>query len=692
MKIAYRAELDGLRAISVFAVIIFHCNFVLFGHTLFQGGFIGVDIFFVISGYLITTLILKEIYESNQFSLKYFYERRIRRILPVLLFVVVVTSIISFFILTPLSLRDFGRSVLSIIFLISNIYFWATGQKYGDESELIRPLLHTWSLSVEEQFYIFFPIFLIIIIKYLRQHLVTILFIIFSFSLIFAQWSSETDIKINYNFFKFDINFFEKFNFYFIQSRIFEFLIGSLLSYFKLNSGLKGRKSYSILNQIYPSLGILLILYSFLFFNFRKIFHPSVITLIPLVGVSLIIWFSKKGELITEILSSKIFVFFGLISYSLYLWHYPIFAFLRYSYVFNGSILIKLLSILLTIILSILSYYLIERPFRNKNIISIKALTAYILIITIILLSYSFYILKTKGIKSRVPNILAEEFSTNLDNNLLNRTGGNLKNVLLIGDSHSDTLKYHFNKELTKQSYNFYKKNSVLYLKNFNLFNKKTNLQDRNYIEDTKEIDKFLQEHKDLIVVWHQRWSLLLTEKLFDNNEGYTEYQNEEDKYLEIYLQPIDFRTETLEQRQKYIIEGIKSSAKNILEKGHSLILVYPVPEIGFDVQKLIIRQYVFSKMLDKKYELPIKTISYDVYKNRNKMIFETLDDIQGPNVYKVYPHKSFCNTIIVNRCVVNNNKNIFYYDNNHLSLKGSEYVVNNIMKIIKKIEINKRN
>jgi hypothetical protein len=547
-------------------------------------------------------------------------------------------------------------------------------------------------LSVEEQFYIFFPIFLIIIIKYLRQHLVTILFIIFSFSLIFAQWSSETDIKINYNFFKFDINFFEKFNFYFIQSRIFEFLIGSLLSYFKLNSGLKGRKSYSILNQIYPSLGILLILYSFLFFNFGKIFHPSVITLIPLVGVSLIIWFSKKGELITEILSSKIFVFFGLISYSLYLWHYPIFAFLRYSYVFNGSILIKLLSVLLTIILSILSYYLIERPFRNKNIISIKALTAYILIIIIILLSYSFYILKTEGIKSRVPNILAEEFSTNLDNNLLNRTGGNLKNVLLIGDSHSDTLKYHFNKELTKQSYNFYKKNSVLYLKNFNLFNKKTNLQDRNYIEDTKEIDKFLQEHKDLIVVWHQRWSLLLTEKLFDNNEGYTEYQNEEDKYLEVYLQPINFRTETLEQRQKYIIEGIKSSAKNILEKGHSLILVYPVPEIGFDVQKLIIGQYVFSKMLDKKYEIPIKTISYDVYKNRNKMIFETLDDIQGPNVYKVYPHKSFCNTIIVNRCVVNNNKNIFYYDNNHLSLKGSEYVVNNIMKIIKKIEINKRN
>jgi peptidoglycan/LPS O-acetylase OafA/YrhL len=150
-----------------------------------------------------------------------------------------------------------------------------------------------------------------------------------------------------------------------ILSRGFELLTGSLLSYFELNNGGRGRKSYSILNQICPSLGVILIIYSFLFFNLTKIFHPSFITLIPLIGVSLIIWFSKKGGLITEILSSKIFVFFGLISYSLYLWHYPIFAFLRYIDIFNNSIWIKLLAVLLTIILSIISYYLIERPFRN---------------------------------------------------------------------------------------------------------------------------------------------------------------------------------------------------------------------------------------------------------------------------------------------------------------------------------------
>ena len=691
MRITYRPEIDGLRAISVFAIIIYHANFIFFDYQVFQGGFIGVDIFFVISGYLITSLILKEINKTNQFLYKNFYERRIRRILPALLFVIIITSIISYIIFLPTALIDFAKSVISIIFFSSNIYFWVTGGKYGADSELLRPLVHTWSLSIEEQFYILFPIFLITIIKSLKQKVNTHLFIIFSFSLIFAQWSSGTDLKVNFTFFKWEINFFEKFNFYCLQSRIFELLTGSLLSYFELNNGVGGRKSYSILNQICPSLGIVLILYSFLFFDFKKIFHPSVITLIPLTGVSLIIWFSKKGELITEILSSKIFVFFGLISYSLYLWHYPIFAYLRYIDVFNNSIRIKLLTVLLTIILSIISYYLIERPFRNKNIISIKKLTTYISISVIILLSYSFYILKTEGTKSRFPNIITEELNKSLDNDKLNRVSGNLNNILLIGDSHANALKYHLNEELTKQSYNFYKKDSSPYLQNFNRIEKKTLLVDKNYIEGTKEIDKFLEENKNLIVVWHQRWSPWLSGEHFNNQEGYTEYQSEKDRYIDRYLEPINFKTETLEQRQKYMIEGIKSSAKSILEKGNTLILVYPVPEMGFDVPKKSFKKNTLLYYSKREIEISILTGSYEVYKNRNKMIFETLDSIQGPNVYRVYPHKSFCDTVVVNRCVANNKEHLFYYDDDHFSLEGSKYVVKDIMKVIKQIEVDKK-
>ena len=680
MKILYRPEIDGLRAISVFAVILYHADFILFGYPLFQGGFIGVDIFFVISGYLITTLILKEILKTNQFSFKFFYERRIRRILPALLFVTIISSIISYFILLPSPLIDFGKSIFSIIFFSSNFYFWFFGtRKYGEESELLKPSLHTWSLSVEEQFYILFPIFLIITVKFFRKYLLIILFLTFLISLIFSEYSSKAH---------------PSFNFYILFSRGFEFLIGSLLSYFQLNNFWGGRKCYNILNKIFPSLGIILILYSFLFFNFNKIFHPSIITLVPLIGVSLIIWFSKKEELITQILSSKIFIFFGLISYSLYLWHYPIFAFFRNLDLFNNSIQIKLLAILSTIILSILSWYYIEKPFRNKNITSTKILTVYILISVIVLFSYSFYILRTKGIKNRLPNNLAnlinEKLSENVKENELNRMSGNLNNILLIGDSHASALTYYLNQELTLKLYNFYVLPTPLYLKNFNQINKKDGGVEKEYYIQNQEIHNFL-EKKNLIVVWHQRWSFRLLEEYFDNKEGHTEYQHERERYLTTYLEPINIKTETLEQRQKYITQGIKSSADRILEEGHALILVYPVPEMGFDVKNLILKKYSFFYLLNDKKKIKILSTSYDIFKDRNKMIFNTLDSINHPKVYRVYPHKFFCNNVIINRCVSNNLEHVFYYDNNHLSLEGSKYIVNDIIKKIGEIEVDKK-
>jgi peptidoglycan/LPS O-acetylase OafA/YrhL len=672
MRIPYRSEIDGLRAISVFAVIIYHAKFNLFDHSIFQGGFVGVDIFFVISGYLITSLILKEILKKNNFSFKYFYERRVRRLFPVLLFVLIITSIISFFFLLPSSLVNFGNSVLTIIFFASNFFFYLTHAGYSDENSLLRPLLHTWSLSVEEQFYIIFPIFLIIIIKFFRKHIFIILFLVFLISLFFSEYSSKTN---------------PSFNFYMLFTRGFELLAGSLLSYFELYNRKRILKFYPTLNKICPSLGIILILYSFLFFDFTKIFHPSITTLIPLIGVSLIIFFSKKRELITEILSSKIFVFFGLISYSLYLWHYPIFAFLRYIYAFDNSIQIKLLAILLTIILSVLSYYFIEIPFRNNNIISLKKLTSYILISVIILLGYSFYIKKTGGIKKRFPDIIAKNHYEFLEENKLNRAGEKQNNLLLIGDSHSDALAYHLNKELTKESYNFYKKNN-LHVKNFNVVNRKTGSAN---FQDNHEIEKILKNKKNVIVVWHNRWSYILLEEYFDNKEGYSEHKNQENKYTNFYFEPINVKTSSIEQRQKYIINGIKSSAKEILEKGHILILVYSVPEMGFDVPGLFGKKYLISKIFDKKFEDNVLTTSYDVYKERNKMIFNTLDSIKHPNVYRVYPDKYFCNTIIANRCVANSKDHLFYYDDDHLSLEGSKYVVDGIIKTIKQIEINKK-
>src|SRR6056300_379890 len=311
MKLTYRPEIDGLRAIAVGAVIFYHAQITIFGHQPFKGGFIGVDIFFVISGYLITSIILKELVTTGSFSFKHFYERRIRRILPALLFVMLVSLPFAWMCLLPISFVDFSKSILYSLGFSSNFYFHYSGQQYGAESGLLKPFLHTWSLSVEEQFYILFPLILLITFKYFRKYLVHILIGGFVVSLGLAEWTSRNYPSVS---------------FYFLHTRMWELLAGSILAYFEIINGKRGENK--TLNLILPTIGLLLIGHSILFFNDRM-FHPSFYTLSPIIGVCLIIWFSNKDELITKIFSTKLFVGIGLISYSLYLWHYPIFAFSR---------------------------------------------------------------------------------------------------------------------------------------------------------------------------------------------------------------------------------------------------------------------------------------------------------------------------------------------------------------------------
>ena len=191
MKINYRPEIDGLRAIAVVAVILYHTQITILGHSPFKGGFIGVDIFFVISGYLITSIIIKELITTGTFSYKHFYERRIRRILPALLLVMVVSLPFAWIYLTPSSLIDFSKSILYSLGFSSNFYFHYSGQEYGATSGLVKPFLHTWSLSVEEQYYILFPIVLLVTFKYFKKYLIHILILSFVISLGLADWGSR---------------------------------------------------------------------------------------------------------------------------------------------------------------------------------------------------------------------------------------------------------------------------------------------------------------------------------------------------------------------------------------------------------------------------------------------------------------------------------------------------------------------
>tara|TARA_B100000780_G_scaffold81102_1_gene55321 strand:+ start:772 stop:2769 length:1998 start_codon:yes stop_codon:yes gene_type:complete len=661
MKISYRPEIDGLRAIAVGIVILYHSKISLFGHKYFEGGFIGVDIFFVISGYLITSIIFKELITTGSLNLKYFYERRVRRILPVLLFVMLVSFLFAWMYLLPISFIDFSNSILYSLGFSSNFFFHYSGQEYASPSGLYKPFLHTWSLSVEEQFYIIFPATLLITFKYFRKYLVHILIIGFLISLGVAEWTSR-----NY----------PSTSFYFIHTRLWELLAGSILAYYEI---LKGHRSnYKTLNLILPMVGLLLIAHSVFFFN-DEIFHPSFLTLSSIIGVCLIIWFSNRGEFITRILSSKLFVGIGLISYSLYLWHYPIFAFSRVTgFTFENKIG-QILSVVIIFILSVASYYFIEKPFRNKKY-QFKKLLIILIGFIIFLISISFYVIHEDGIKSRIPKIFHEKLYKYSNKKDLYQKDNSQK-VALIGDSHAGSLWYNLNEEIRKNDLSLFVFQPFIYLKDFNRVHRKTKVFSK---ITTDEIDNFLASNSELIVILHFRWSLKILETYYDNEEGYKEESN---LTYEYYLEPDNIKTTSQQQRQKYLRDELISRINFIINQGHKLILVYPVPEMAFNVPRQLNSKFIKSRLTFSQFSTPILSGSYEVFKKRQKPIFEILDNVKSPNIYRVYPHKFFCDTIIKVRCVANDAENIFYHDGDHLSLVGSKYVVDEIIKKIKKID-----
>jgi peptidoglycan/LPS O-acetylase OafA/YrhL len=433
IKLTYRPEINGLRAIAVWVVVLYHAQINIFGISPFKGGLIGVDIFFVISGYLITSIIFKELFETGAISIKNFYERRIRRILPALFFVMLVSTPFAWIYLIPSSLVDYSNSLIFTLGFSSNYYFHYSGLAYGAVSGFFKPFLHTWSLSVEEQFYIIFPVFLLITFKYYKRYLIHVIFFGFLISLGLAEWSSTKYSSVS---------------FYFIHTRMWELLMGSMLAYFEITLG--HRSKNKILNLILPTVGIILIGYFILFYD-TSIKHPSLHTLLPVVGASLIIWFSNKNEIITRILSSKLFVGFGLISYSLYLWHYPIFSFLKINGIVSNNILGKLFLIPIIIFLSIFSYYFVERPFRNMNL-SFKKVIFLLGVMFFSLLIINMKIIKEEGFNERFKNLKKINENYNPDNFFLgqskmkysisnfNEFNNKNYNIIIIGDSHGGDL------------------------------------------------------------------------------------------------------------------------------------------------------------------------------------------------------------------------------------------------------------
>lgn len=341
----YRREIDGLRALAVLPVILFHAGF-----EIFSGGFVGVDVFFVISGYLITTIILAEL-EQGKFSIVNFYERRARRILPALFLVMLVCIPFAWCWLLPSDLKDFSQSLVATSVFASNILFWRE-RGYFDTAAELKPLLHTWSLAVEEQYYVLFPLFLILFWKLGKRWILVTLGLVLLASLALAQWAAYAKPTAA---------------FYLLPTRGWELLIGAFAAFYLSQPN---RKDFGNgLSEFGGWLGVVLIFYAVFTYSKATPF-PGFHALVPTLGTVLIILFATQQTIVGRFIGNKAFVGIGLISYSAYLWHQPLFAFAR-SYTFNLlSIQLTTTLIFLSFILAVMSFKYVETPFRVKSKIS----------------------------------------------------------------------------------------------------------------------------------------------------------------------------------------------------------------------------------------------------------------------------------------------------------------------------------
>ena len=373
----YRREIDGLRGLAVLVVVLFHAGF-----QIFSGGFVGVDIFFVISGYLITTILINEL-QDGHFSIIGFYERRARRILPALFFVMLACLPFAWLWLFPKDLKRFTDSMLAVIFFLSN-HLFSNQSSYFDSATELKPLLHTWSLSVEEQYYLLFPLILMFAWKLGQRWVLAILLAIIIASLLTAQWLSGAKPELA---------------FYILPTRAWELLIGGLVALYVTNAQ---RWPASIkINQWGSALGMALIIYAIFVFNKQTPF-PSFYTIIPTIGAALIILCSNQGNLIGRLLGHRILVGIGLISYSAYLWHQPLFAFTRYRYLEHPSQFLLGGLGLIAFILGYFTWKYIETPFRNKQRFNRRQIFTYSAIGCLVFIAIGLTSSLNKGFYSRL--------------------------------------------------------------------------------------------------------------------------------------------------------------------------------------------------------------------------------------------------------------------------------------------------
>ena len=383
----YRPEIDGLRALAVVAVVFFHA-----GLAGFTGGYVGVDVFFVVSGYLITSIILADA-AAGQFSLARFYERRARRILPALLLVAAICVPFAFAWLLPRDMKSFSTSLAAVTIFASNVLFWKEAG-YFDAANEFKPLVHTWSLGVEEQFYILFPFVVLLALRLGRNSAFSLLATLLAASLAAAHWGAYHNPAAT---------------FFLLPTRLWELLVGALLA---LHHAAPAEPPSRAVAEGGSLLGLVLIAVAVFAFD-RGTPFPSLYTVLPAIGTALVIKFVTRPTTVGRLLARRPLVWIGLMSYSIYLWHQVIFAFARHRAFFDLTPTEMMALALASVPLAYLSWKFVEQPFRRSDKVGRTALAVATGLASLVLFSIGVAGNATDGFMNRYNaadrQILAEE-------------------------------------------------------------------------------------------------------------------------------------------------------------------------------------------------------------------------------------------------------------------------------------------
>jgi len=670
----YRSEIDGLRALAVVPVILFHAGF-----SGFSGGFVGVDVFFVISGFLITSIILAE-REAGTFTIAGFYERRARRILPALTFVMVCTVPFALMWMPPAQLREFADSLVAVALFCSNFLFWSESG-YFAAAAAEKPLLHTWSLAIEEQYYVVFPLLLMILWFLGRRKLALAVVVMATVSFAFSIWGFPSDAAAN---------------FFLMPSRAWELLAGSILAFIEGGTPLKNRVG-AWTAQILSGTGLLAIVASIFAFDEATPF-PGVATLVPVGGTWLLLAFATQSTFVGRILSQRWLVRVGLISYSAYLWHQPLFAFARLRSFNEPDSLVYGALCVAVFALAYLSWRFVELPFRQRRRFSRRKIFA-----SGGAVAASFV---AAGLLGSFTGISAARFtpaqlavidpSESVDYDDCNwqrpvpgfskikachfGAGRGEGPVVLLGDSHARAL-------IAALDHNLKQRGIPAMWVNNNYCGGLPGIYGARKTT-ARKIKACEESHAVLLTHWRRirpravvialRWTTKLfpiegkIEELgFDNGEGGKEKKDADQKTV-------------AQHPSGHLVTGADAKAEAVRRflasyavLGIPVIVQYPVPEVGWHVPNLNFKHLVFAGSFPE-----IISTSSARFAERNSFINGVLDSlVNQTSTFAVKPSTLLCDTYMPSRCVAQFGSAPLYLDRDHLNTAGAKLVVTEIMR-----------